>query len=144
MMHVLAQLSWQGEAANPQSSMSYRADQNGTSKSFVVLNTCILKCIAWWDPVNILSKGEIISPTVTAYACGKAWNSYKTASTAIMKQSVGNLPVLGTAGFPDGKQSLKPALLDDLELKLWKLLPPVIAVLGWLFLPCRWYWMAVF
>jgi len=31
---------------------------------------------------------------------------------------LGNLPVPDTAGFPDGKQNLKPAILDDLELKL--------------------------
>lgn len=35
-----------------------------------------------------------------------------------------------TAGLPDGEQNLKPAILDDLELKLWKLLLPVIAILG--------------
>lgn len=35
-----------------------------------------------------------------------------------------------TAGLPDGEQNSKPAILYDLELKLCKLLLPVIAVLG--------------
>lgn len=35
-----------------------------------------------------------------------------------------------TAGFPDRKQNLKSVISDDLELKLWKLFPPLMAVSG--------------